>query len=374
MNIPFNKPDIRQEEIESVVEVLKSGWLIQGKYSAQFEEEFCKFAGCRHAALVSTCTAGLHLSLMAMEVRTGDEIIVPAQTHAATAHVVELLGATPVFVDVDKNTANITAEQISAAITKKTRGIMVVHMSGIACEMDDIMSLAESKGLFVIEDCAHALGTFYKGKHAGNFGISGCFSFYPTKHITTGEGGMAITNNEKIFSEIKITRAFGIDTPPELRAKPGVYDVRKLGNNYRLTDFQAAFGLHQLRRFQTGNLAQRKRIARKYIELLGSCRDEAAFNDFMEDCSYFFFPVYIKNKDRDQIMLFLKEKGVGVTVHYATPVPLMSFYRNKYNLKEGMFPNAEYVARKQISLPMQPTLKDNEIEYVIAMLKEKIYE
>jgi len=374
MKIPFNKPSIGAAEIESVTEVLKSSWLIQGEYSNQFEEEFREFTGCDYAALVSTCTAGLHLSLMAQGIAEGDEIIVPAQTHVATAHVVELLRATPIFVDVNRETGNITAEHISAAITERTKGIILVHMSGIACDMDEILSLASSKGLFIIEDCAHALGTRYKARHAGSFGVSGCFSFYPTKHITTGEGGIVTTNDEDIFNKIKTTRAFGIDTPPALRAKPGVYDVAWLGNNYRMTDFQAALGLHQLRRFRSDGLLKRKEIARKYMDLLCDCRDEIVFNDFMDDCSYFFFPIYIKNGDRDEVMKFLKENDIGVTVHYATPVPLMTYYKNKYGFTKGMFPNAEYIGKKQISLPMQPTLEDREIEYLVKTLKGKIYE
>lgn len=374
MKIPFNKPAIGPSEINPVIEVLESGWLIHGKYSSRFEEEFCKLTGCKHAVILSNCTAGLHLSLMAMDIRIGDEVIIPAQTHVATAHAVELLKATPIFVDVDKITGNITAESIAAAITERTKGVIVVHMSGISCEMDEIISLANQRGLFIIEDCAHALGTYYKGKHVGSFGVSGCFSFYPTKHITTGEGGMCITNDEKISHRIKTTRAFGIDSPPELRTQPGVYDVQRLGNNYRMTDFQAALGLNQLLKFKTDNLRKRKKIARKFIDLLSDYKDEIYFINFMEDCSYFFFPIYIKNKDRNEIIHYLKEKGIGVTVHYATPVPLMTYYKNKYHLSEGMFPSAEHIGKTQISLPMQPSLSDNEIEYIIKSLKEKIYE
>ena len=206
----------------------------------------------------------IHLSCLASGFKKGDEVIVPSQTHAATAHAVEYTGAKARLVDIDLYSGNININEIKKALNKKTKGIIVVHMAGYSCDLDVIIKLCKEKKITLIEDCAHALGTTYKKKHVGNFGISGCFSFYPTKQITTGEGGALITNNKKLYLKIKKLKAFGINKDINQRKIPGKYDVVNLGYNFRMTDFQAALGYYQLKRYRY-NLLRRKEIAKRYL-------------------------------------------------------------------------------------------------------------
>ena len=255
--IPFSSPDINEQDIESVAKVIKSGWLTHGNYSELLETLFCQYTGAKYATTVSNCTAGLHLSCLAAGFSKGDEVIVPAQTHVATAHAVEYTGAKPVFIDVDSITGNIKWELINSKLSKNTKGIITVHMAGHPCNMSEIKKICNRNDIQLIEDCAHAIGTVYKDKHVGNFGKAGCFSFYPTKQITTGEGGVVISNDRKFIEKIKSLKAFGIDTPLKLRKKPGIYDVKDLGYNYRMTDFQAALGAGQIERYAE-NLKKRK--------------------------------------------------------------------------------------------------------------------
>ena len=247
--IEFSGQDIIDIDIQAVNDVIKSGWLAHGKYSERLEELFCEYTGAKHATTVSNCTAGLHLSCRATEFGPGDEVIVPAQTHTATAHAVEFTGAKAVFVDVNPLSGNILLNELEAKLCASTKGVIPVHMAGQPCNMKDIRAFCDKNDLVLIEDCAHAIGTTFNGTHVGSFGITGCFSFYPTKQITTGEGGVVISNDEQIIEKVKKLKAFGIDTPPEMRIKPGVYDVKGLGYNYRMTDFQAALGVGQMERY-----------------------------------------------------------------------------------------------------------------------------
>ena len=361
--IPFSLPDIQDGDLKAVESVIRSGWLAHGKYSDRLEELFCKYTGAKYATTVSNCTAGLHLSCLAAGFGPGDEVIVPAQTHTATAHAVEYTGAKAVFIDVDQTSGNILFGEISQKITDITKGVIPVHMAGYPCEIKKIKNYCDEHNLILIEDCAHAIGTIDDVIHVGNFGITGCFSFYPTKQITTGEGGMVISNDKSIIDEIKKLKSFGIDTPPELRTKPGVYDVRGLGYNYRMTDFQAALGVGQMERYEK-NIAGRRKNAKLYCELLKN-RDDISFTKYSDNNSYFLFQVILnKSINRDKVLLGLKENGIGVSIHYATPVPLMSYYKNKYGYNEGDFPNAVYYGDQSISLPVHSKLEADDIEYI----------
>lgn len=365
--IPFSGPDIVEEDIAAVEAAIKSGWLAHGRYSEKLEELFCEYTGANFASTVSNCTAGLHLSCLAAGFGPGDEVIVPAQTHTATAHAVEFTGAKAVFADVDPLSGNILVTEIEQNINPATRGIIPVHMAGYPCEIIEIQKLCQKNGIILIEDCAHAIGTTFSGKHAGNFGISGNFSFYPTKQITTGEGGVVISNDEHIIGKIKKLKAFGIDTPPELRTKPGVYDVQGLGYNYRMTDFQAALGVGQMERYNE-NVAMRRKNAQKYCNLLKR-RNDISFTNYTENNSYFLFQIVLDESiDRDKVLLALKENNIGVSIHYATPVPIMSYYKSKYGYKAEDFPNANTYGRQSISLPVHSKLEDNDIEYICETL------
>jgi perosamine synthetase len=366
--IPFSGPDITERELSAVTEVIKSGWLAHGKYSKRLEELFCEYTGAKHATTVSCCTAGLHLSCLAAGFGPGDEVIVPAQTHAATAHAVEYTGAKPVFADVDRTTGNITIDEIERNLSRRTRGLIPVHMAGYPCEMDRIGDICNDRGLVLIEDCAHAIGTIQGGRHVGNFGTTGCFSFYPTKQITTGEGGVVVSNDESAIGFVEKYKAFGIDTPPELRVKPGVYDVRGLGYNFRMTDFQAALGVGQMERYAE-NVKRRRENARWYTELL-SGDDRFEVPEYSDDHSYFLFQVIVKEPlDRDHVVRHLKENGVGLSIHYATPVPLMTYYKDKYSYSAGDFPNAVRYGNQSISLPVHPKVSRDDIQYVVDTMK-----
>lgn len=365
--IPFSSPDITDDDLRAVESVIRSGWLAHGKCSERLEDLFCDYTGAKHATTVSNCTAGLHLSCLASGFGPGDEVIVPAQTHTATAHAVEFTGAKAVFADVDQLSGNILLNEIEPKISPSTKGIITVHMAGYPCQMDDIKPFCDKHDLVLIEDCAHAIGTTAEGKHAGNFGIVGCFSFYPTKQITTGEGGVVVSNDDKVIKKVKKLKAFGIDTPPEMRTKPGVYDVQGLGYNYRMTDIQAALGVGQMERYED-NVARRRKNARLYCEMLKNM-EEISFTEYSNNHSYFLFQIILdKSIDRDKVILGLTENGIGVSIHYATPVPLMSYYKNKYGYKAEDFPNAVYYGRQSISLPVHPNINISDIEFVCETL------
>ena len=367
--IPFSKPDITDKDIESVAGVIKSGWLTHGDFSSLLEDLFCEYTGAKYATTVSNCTAGLHLSCLAAGFSKNDEVIVPAQTHVATAHAIEYTGAKPVFIDVHSVTGNLQIDLIHSKLSEKTKGIIPVHMAGYPCEMEKIKKICKDYDLILIEDCAHAIGTFFNNIHVGNFGKAGCFSFYPTKQITTGEGGIVVSNDKKFIKQIQTLKAFGIDTPPDLRKKPGVYDVKTLGFNYRMTDFQAALGVGQIKRYDE-NLKKRKSNARIYSSVLEG-NPNILFPEYTNNCSYFLFQILIaENINRDLVILELIKKKIGVSIHYATSVPHMTYYKKKYSFRNNQYPNAEEYGRKNISLPVHPNLDKSQIEYVCNTLQK----
>ena len=249
--------------------------------------------------------------------------------------------------------------------------IIPVHLAGHPCNMDEIKRLSEKYNLIIIEDCAHALGTIFEGVHVGNFGISGCFSFYPTKQITTGEGGMIVTNSEHFVEKVKKLKAFGIDTPPAIRTIPGVYDVKGLGYNFRMTDFQAALGIGQMERY-VENVNGRRMNASKYCKSLKNI-DHISFTEYSDKNSYFLFQIILdKSINRNEILLGLKENGIGVSIHYATSVPFMSYYKDKYGFRKADFPNSVNYGNQSISLPVHSKLKGGDIEYICEYLADII--
>ena len=358
--IKFSIPNINNKHIKTVEKIIKSGWLTHGKYTAFFEDEIKKFTKSKYAISVSSCTAGLHISCLAAGFKKGDEVIIPAQTHTATSHAVEYTGAKAVFSEVDYPTGNITLANIKKNITKKTKGVIVVHMAGYPCEMNKIMKYCNKKKIVVLEDCAHALGTYINNTHAGNFGLSGSFSFYPTKQITTGEGGMVITNSKNIYNKIKMLKAFGIDKDIKDRKKQGEYDVKSLGYNYRMTDFQAALGYFQIKNYKK-NLSRRHDIAKRYIKNFNKIKS-IDFVKYNKNNSFFVFQIFCKN--RDKIISELKRSKIGVSVHYMNPLPKMTYYKNKYKLSLKNFRNSKLYGDTNISLPIYPKLKNSEIDKI----------
>ena len=365
-DIKFSISNISPTDIKLVGDILKSGWLTHGKFTSLFEKEIKKFTGAKYAISVSSCTAGLHLSCLASGFKKGDEIIVPAQTHTATAHAVEYTGAKVIFSDVEPLTGNITLKEIKKRITKKTKGVIIVHMAGHPCEVDNILKFCKKNKIILIEDCAHAVGTFVKNKHAGNFGVSGSFSFYPTKQITTGEGGAVITNDKKFYEKIKKLKAFGIDTDIKDRKKQGDYDVKSLGFNYRMTDFQAALGFKQLIKYKS-NLKKSHLIAKRYIKSFSET-EEMTHMPYSTNSSFFVFQVFCKK--RDELLKKLKKEKIGVSVHYSKQLPKMTYYKNKYNLKAKNFINANDYGNTNISLPIYPKLKSIEVDRICKIIKK----
>ncbi len=251
-------------------DVLAGPILVHGPRAVKFEEDFAAFVGAPHAVSVSSCTAGMHLVWFTLGLGPGDEVIVPAQTHTATAHAVELTGARAVFVDVDRDTGNIDLAAFEAAITPRTRAVAAVHFLGMPVDMPKLVEIAKRRGLFVLEDCALAFGTRLGGTHAGLFGEVGVFSFYPVKHITTAEGGMIVTRDADLAARLKLRKAFGVDRSHAERKIPGTYDVIALGFNYRMSELHAAIGIEQVKKLPRF-LEQRERNYRALSEALARC-------------------------------------------------------------------------------------------------------
>lgn len=376
--IHFGRPCIDDAEKNAVMDVLNGPILVHGPRAKDFEKDFAGYTGAPHAISCSSCTAAMHLLYFNWGFGEGDEVIVPAQTHTATAHAVELCGAKPVFVDAEKDTANIDISQIEAAITDKTRAIAIVHFLGMPVDMDGIMTIANKHNLKVVEDCALAIGTTYKGKHAGLFGDAGCFSFYPVKHITTAEGGMIICKDDDMAAKLERKKAFGVDRHMGERKIPGVYDVNMLGLNYRMNEIQAAIGIEQIKKIP-GILKKRETNFNRLNKGLSEISELELLNSTGGDyvSSYYCLSIILKDniaEKRFEIVEALKKRGVGTSVYYPKPVPHMTYYKEKYGYAEDTFPNAARISYKSIALPCAPHLNEDDMDYIVTSVKESINE
>lgn len=374
--ITFGKPMISESEKKAVSAVLEGDILVHGPKAKEFEAGFAAFTGAGHAISVSSCTAALHLTYFYLGLSKGDEVIAPAQTHVATAHAVELCGAKPVFVDAESSTGNIDIDQIGKHITPRTRAISIVHFLGMPVDMDRLMDIAQRKKLFVVEDCALAVGSYFKGIHAGLHGDVGCFSFYPVKHITTAEGGMLITKHAEVAEKILRQKAFGVDRHVGERKIPGIYDVNMLGFNYRLNEIQAAIGIEQVKRIKEFAL-KRKENYEYLSKALKNISELKQFDSTHGDyqSSYYCLSVALKeplHEKRFDMVAYLKNKGVGTSVYYPKPVPCLTYYKDKYGYKEEDFPVASLISNNSIALPVGPHLNTEDMEYIAASLKEAI--
>lgn len=378
-NIPFGRPMIGEAERQAVLAVLDGPTLVHGPRSREFEEAFAAYTGAKHAIACSSCTAGLHLYYFARGIGAGDEVIVPAQTHTATAHAVELVGATPVFVDADPVTGNIDVGAVEACLTERTKAVSVVHYLGRAVDMVRLRAITDRHGLPIIEDCALAVGTRQDGVHAGMLGDAGSFSFYPVKHMTTAEGGMVITNDDELAAKLRLQRAFCVDRTPGERTVPGVYDVVGLGFNYRMNEIQAALGVEQLRRVD-GFLAARRDNYTALAEALGRIEGltVVASGDAGTDVSsHYCLSVLLDARleaKRLEIITALKARGVGTSIYYPHPVPHMTYYRRKYGFAADSFPVATRLSNASIALPVGPHLTVDDMTYIAKSLKESITE
>lgn len=376
--IPFGKPWITEAERNAVLEVLAGDVLTHGPQAHEFEKEFALAIGGGRALTLSNGTAALHLAYWQLGIGPGDEVIVPAQTHVATVHAVEIMGARPVFVDCDLATGNITSAAIEAAITPRTRAIGLVHFLGIPCEMSEIMEVAIRHNLKVVEDCALALGTKYDGVHAGLFGDAGTFSFYPVKHITTGDGGMLVTRNPELAEKISKARAFGVDRTFSERKVPGVYDVLSLGINYRLSDINSAIGRAQLKRLDV--ILERRRTNFSRLKQCLAGIEDLAILDVVspnQTNSHYCLTVVLDGSlasDRTEIINRMKARGIGTSVYYPHPIPRLAYYREKYGEDLSRFPNAARISDQSIALPVGPHLQVEDMDYIGQSLSEIVKE
>jgi dTDP-4-amino-4,6-dideoxygalactose transaminase len=372
--LPYALPSIGDEEIAEVVDTLRSGWLTTGPKVKRFEEDFAKYTGARHAIAVSSCTAGLHLTLAALGIGHGDEVILPTLTFCATANVVTHVGAKPVIVDVDRY-GQISPDAVERAITRRTRAIIPVHFAGQACDLNEIIALAFRHKIPVIEDAAHAAGCEYCGRKIGTHGDAVVFSFYATKNMTTGEGGMVATQHSELAAKIRELSLHGMSHNAWTRySETGswYYEVMEPGYKCNMTDIQAAMGIHQLRRLD-GFLDRRRWIAARYGEAFST---NPAFRLPQErpnrNHTYHLYPIQLDpnfiDLNRSEFIRRLKEMNVGTSVHFV-PLHRHPHYRTTYGYRPEQFPVAEQIYSGILSLPLYPQMSDDDVSHVIESVR-----
>jgi dTDP-4-amino-4,6-dideoxygalactose transaminase len=373
LKVPLFDLNYGEKESKAVLRVLRSKWLTMGEETELFEREFASYIGVKHAIAVSSCTTALHLANIAVGVQTGDEVICPSLTFVATSNSILYASAKPVFADVaSMENWTISSQDIEKKITKKTKAVIVMHYAGFACEMNNIKRIAAKHKLKIIEDAAHALGSEYGNRKLGSIGDVSCFSFFTNKNISTGEGGMICTDNDEYAHEIKLMRSHGMTSLTLDRHKGNVfkYDVVKLGFNYRIGEIQAALGRVQLQKLQDGN---KKRIAAADIykrRLSIHKKIKCPFTDRLEGFNYHIFPVLLSpDIDRDDFMKYLREQGIQTSIHY-TPVHTFSYY--KKIIKNSCYPLTEEIGAHVMTLPIYPTIKEEQIDFVLGHIDEYI--
>lgn len=373
MYIPYGTQSIDEDDIQAVVDTLRSDFLTTGPRVAEFEKKVADFVNAKYAIAVSNGTAALHVACLAAGLKEGDEVITTPITFAASANCALYCGAVPVFADIDKSTYNIDPKDIERKITDKTKAIIAVHYTGQPCDMDAINAIAKKHNLLVIEDAAHALGADYKGRMIGSISDMTTFSFHPVKHITTGEGGMILTNDDKLYERLKLYRTHGITREASMLTKndgPWYYEQLELGYNYRITDIQCALGISQMKKLPEF-ISRRREIAKKYDE---------AFKDVpqiirpyqLEGCNNSWHLYVIQVKNRKQVFERLKKADIGVNVHYI-PVYKHPYYQT-HGYADIKCENAENLYEHLISIPMYATLTDEQQQYVIDKVIEAVKE
>jgi perosamine synthetase len=378
--VPFYKPDIGGEEIAAVVDTLRSGWLTIGPRTREFEEVFAQAVGARHAVAVSSCTAALHLALDALEIKRGDEVITSTMTFTATGATIVHAGARPVLVDCTPDTLNIDPEDVRRKITPRTRVILPVHYSGHPASMEDILQIADEHHLAVVEDAAHALPASYRGRRVGAIGDVTAFSFYATKNLTTGEGGMLTTADASLADRLRTRRLHGMSRDAWRRySADGAwrYDVAYPGFKYNMTDIAAAMGLVQLRRLPA--LHQRRRqLAALYDEMLSDVPElQLPVTRADVEHAWHLYVVRLRPQQlrtrRDQLMELLKAAGVPTQVHFI-PLHLHSYYRDAFGYRPENFPVASAAAERILSLPFFTLMSDDDVRYVATTLRRVLNE
>ena len=368
MYIPYGRQSINENDIQAVVEVLKSDYLTTGPKIEEFEKCVAEYTGTKYAVAISNGTAALHAACFAAGIGKGDEVITTSITFAASANCVLYCGGTPVFADIDPATYNIDWKDVESKITEKTKAIIPVHFSGQPCDMDEIHALAKKHNLIVIEDGAHALGAEYKGQKIGGLSDMTTFSFHPVKHITTGEGGMILTNNEELYKKLVLFRTHGITRDSEQMFKNDgawYYEQLELGYNYRMTDIQCALGISQMKRLDEF-LIKRRALVKRYDEAFKDV--EGIVTPFTKDeCTSSWHLYVIQVENRKEVFDKLRAAGIGVNVHYI-PVHKHPYYQ-KNGYVDVVCENAEKLYQHMISLPLYPDLTEEEQDYVIEKIR-----
>jgi len=374
----FGSPQLLEPEIDAVVAAMRSSWIGTGPRVKEFEQAFARYTGASHAIAVNSCTAALHLACVAVGVGPGDEVIVPAMTFASTANVVIHAGGTPVFADVDRATMCLDPSDAAARITPKTKAIVPVHFAGRACDLHALMSLASTRGVRLIEDCAHAVETLVDGRHAGTFGDFGAFSFYATKNVVTGEGGMLVTANEEWAQRVQRLALHGLSADAWKRFSDAGfkhYEVMEPGFKYNMMDLQAAIGLPQLERVEA-NLVRRTDIWSRYDRAFADLpvflpAPEAPRTRHARHLYTLLLDTDRLNATRDEVQGALHKQRIGTGVHYKA-LHLHQYYRERFGMRPGSLPNAEWISARTMSLPLGPKLTDRDVDDVILAVRRTL--
>ncbi len=374
--VPLADVNLGPEELEAVSAVIRSGWLTMGEVTQAFEQEYAQSTGSLHALAVTNATAALHLACLALGIGAGDEVILPSLTFVASANAIGYTGAMPVFADIESpDWLCLSPRAVEAAITEKTKAIMVVHYAGYACDMPAILEIARQHKLSVIEDAAHAVGASLNGKVLGTWGGAGCFSFFGNKNLTTAEGGMLVTDDPEIAEKVRILRSHGMTTLTWDRFKghASTYDVVAQGYNYRMDELRSALGREQLKRIPSGN-ARRGELVRLYRELLAqevpSIR--VPFTQERGQSSYHIMPVLLPSgTDKHAFMERMKQQGIQTSWHYP-PVHRFSVYKEAYASRPNPLPVTDEVAQREVTLPLYPTMTDEQVGWVVEAAKEAL--
>jgi dTDP-4-amino-4,6-dideoxygalactose transaminase len=375
--LPFSRPTLGQAETAELADSLDSGWITTGPKVERFTREFARYVGGAHACALSSATAGLHLSLLAHGIGPGDEVITTPMTFVATLNVIVWTGATPVLVDIDRDTLQIRADAVERSITSRTRAIMPVHFVGQPVDLDPLLELADRHSVPVVEDAAHALGTAYKGRRIGSFPTTSVFSFHPNKNITTGEGGMVVSNDPDIIARVTLLKFHGIkrDTPQQ-PGKPHSprYDVTMPGLKYNMMDMQAALGLHQLPKLDEF-IERRKRLAGRYHDALADV-DGLLLPKSVPYPARHAWHLYTPlvdlealTIDRDRFIQELNTRNIGTGLHY-TAAHEFSFYRTRFGWRPDDYPEAHFVSERILSLPLFPAMSDADHDDVLDAVRD----
>jgi len=371
--ISYGHQWIDEKDIKEVVKVLRTNWITQGPKVEEFERAVAKYCGAKYGVAVSSGTAALHLAYIVAGIKSGDEIITTPLTFAATSNMAVVLGAKPIFVDIQEDTLNIDPKKIEKKITRKTKAIVTVDFAGHPCDYDKILKIAKNHNLLVIEDACHALGAEYRGKKIGRLTDMTVFSFHPVKTITTGEGGAIVTNNKDFYEKLKTFRHHGIVKKPENGG--WYYEIENPGYNYRLTDFQCALGLSQLKKIDRF-IKRRREIVTEYNKAFKNEKEIIIpkEKDYVKS-AWHIYPIQVQGRPRGyprrKIFEYLRKQGIGVQVHYL-PLHLQPFYQKKFGYKKGDFPIAEKYYEKAITLPLFPAMTEKNVKKVIKEVKKII--